>query len=101
MSGFRVHFGHENSVGVLVDAPTEREARVAAMDVLRENRGVTKWNSRQYLNWEDKIGNVIYEFKDEFSGMALRKEDGEAVFAGPPKSPDFGQFPPIVKVTEI
>lgn len=79
MNTFRVHFGHPNSVGVLIeDVSNEKEARIAAMDILRENRQESKWSARQCVFWED----------------------GKST-STPPVSRFFGEFPRIVKVDEL
>jgi hypothetical protein len=75
---WKVFFGHVNSVGVEVEAPSEKEARIAAMDVLRLNREETKWSSRQCVYWEE--------------GKTTNK---------PPVSRFFGEFPAVVKVEEL
>ncbi len=98
MTTYKIFFGHPNSVGVEVEAASEKQAKIKAMDVLREHRGDTKWSASQYVGWEEKLGNVIYEYDPEFHGMKLSNEDGEAVYAGPPRHRDCGVFPPIVKV---
>lgn len=100
---YKVFFGHQNSVGVGVEATSEKEARVAAMDILRLNRQDTRWSSRQYINWEARIGDEVYTFDPKFppeeAPMVLVNKDGVSVYAGPPTARDFGGFPPIVKVS--
>lgn len=102
---FKVFFGHPNSVGVNVAAATEKEARVRAMNILRDNRGESRWDARHYVNWEARLGEVVYRLNpsepEEFAGFSVMKETGEVVYAGPPSAKDFGAFPPIVKVELI
>jgi hypothetical protein len=102
---FKIFFGHPNSVGVAVEASSEKEARITAMNLLRNNRGGGRWDARHFVNWEDRIGNLIYRLNpsepQEFAGFSVVKETGEVVYAGPPFVKDFGAFPPIMKVELI
>ena len=75
MKYWRIYFGHINSIGVEVEGINERGARVRAMDILRENRGETRWNANQCVYWEDGLS-----------------------FSAPTFTKGFGAFPPIVKV---
>lgn len=96
MKYWKVYFGHVNSVGLEVIAPTEKEAKIRAIDTIRENRGDTKWSGRHYVDWEKRIGEVVYTLNDRSEAVLIK--DGEALYAGPPVARDFGAFPPIVKV---
>lgn len=75
---YKVFFGHPKSVGVEVDATTEKEAKIAAMEILKENRGDRKWSPRQCVDWE--------------KGKSTQT---------PPRSPFFGEFPPVVRVDVV
>lgn len=78
MQTYKVFFGHQDSIGVEVEAASEKDAKIKAMTVLRDNRGERSWNPSQCVDWE--------------SGKSINK---------PPMTRDFGYFPPIIRVDEI
>lgn len=75
---WKVFFISDKSVGLEVEAPTEREAKVKAMTILKENRGDRNWSPGMCVDWE--------------TGGSQQS---------PPSSPFHGNFPPIVKIMEM
>ena len=98
---YKVYFGSLTSIGVEVEAISEREAKIKAMTVLKENRGDRSWDPRFYVDWEERAGKVVYTVHPETQEAILVNSSGETVYAGPPASRDFGAFPPIVKVKKL
>jgi hypothetical protein len=75
---WKVFFSSERSIGLEVEAPNERQAKVKAMTVLKENRGDRNWSPEMCVDWENGASQQ-----------------------SPPRSPFHGEFPPIVKVKEM